>query len=87
MNKNIKIIDENNFKIDAELVFSFSIIEKKYVILNYSQSLFEDNSKYNNLNIFEISKIENDKIYVSDVKESDWQEIKDFLNNEILNKL
>ena len=87
MNKNINIIDENNYKIDAQLIFSFSIEEKKYVVLDYSLPLFNDASKYNNLNIFEISKIEDNKIYVSDIKENDWKKIKDFLQEEIFKNI
>lgn len=87
MNKNINIIDENNNKIDAHLVFSFSIEEKKYIVLDYSLPLFNDSSKYNNLNIFEIIQIESNTIYVSDIKENDWKKIKDFLQENIFNNI
>ncbi|MGN1299142.1 MAG: hypothetical protein ACI4UE_04070 [Candidatus Scatovivens sp.] len=87
MNKNINIIDENNYKIDAKIVFSFNMLEKNYIVLDYSLSLFEDNSKYNNLNIFEISKIESDKIFVTDINEDDWKQIKDFLQQEIFDNI
>lgn len=87
MNKNINIIDENNYKIDAKIVFSFNMLEKNYIVLDYSLSLFEDNSKYNNLNIFEISKIEDDKIFVTDINEDDWKQIKDFLQQEIFDNI
>ena len=87
MNKNINIIDENNFKIDAKLIFSFSNSNKKYVVLDYTLPLFNEESKYNNLNIFEISKIEENNIYVKDIDENDWKEIKDFMQKEIFDKI
>ena len=64
MNK-IIMLDNNNFKVDAKLIFSFTCFNKKYVVLNYKQNLFEENSKYTNLNIFEIYKIKGNKIYLS----------------------
>ncbi len=87
MNKNINIIDENNFKIDAKLIFSFSNSSKKYVVLDYTLPLFNEESKYNNLNVFEISKIEENNIYVKDIDENDWKEIKDFMQKEIFDKI
>ena len=51
MNKNINIVDKDNFKIEANLVFSFSIDDKKYIVLDYFAPLFNDESKYNNLNV------------------------------------
>lgn len=87
MNNNINIIDKNNFKIDAELVFSFSIEEKKYIVLDYALPLFNDDSKYNNLNIFEISKIEENTIHVSDINEDEWKRIKDFLQEKIFDNI
>lgn len=82
MNK-IIMLDKNNYKVDAKLVFSFTYLDKKFVVLNYNQNLFEENSKYLNLNIFEIYKIQSNKIYLSDIKEGNWQKIKDFLQKEI----
>ena len=82
MNK-IIMLDKNNYKVDAKLIFSFTYLDKKYVVLEYSQNLFEDNSKYSNLNIFEIYKINNNKVYLSNIKKEDWEKIKDFLQKEI----
>lgn len=82
MNKVI-MLDKNNYKIDAKLIFSFNYNDKKYVVLEYKQNLFAENSKYLNLNIFEIYKTINNKIYLSDVQEKDWEKIKDFLQEEI----
>ena len=87
MIKNINIIDENNFNIDAILIFSFSNSNKKYVVLDYTLPLFNEESKYNNLNVFEISKIEENNIYVKDIDENDWKEIKDFMQKEIFDKI
>ena len=58
-------------------------LDKKYAVLEYNQNLFADDSKYSNLNIFEIYKINNNKVYLSDIKEENWDKIKDFLQKEI----
>ena len=82
MNK-IIMLDKNNYKVDAKLVFSFTYLDKKYAVLEYAQNLFTEDSKYSNLNIFEISKVNNNKIYLSDIEEENWEKIKDFLQKEI----
>lgn len=82
MNK-IIMLDKNNYKVDAKLIFSFTYLDKKYAVLEYNQNLFADDSKYSNLNIFEIYKINNNKVYLSDIKEENWDKIKDFLQKEI----
>lgn len=82
MNK-IIMLDKNNYKVDAKLIFSFTYLDKKYAVLEYKQNLFEENSKYSNLNIFEIYKVHNNKVYLSDIKQEDWEKIKDFLQKEI----
>ena len=85
MNK-IIMLDKNNFKVDAKLIFSFTCLNKKYVLLNYKPNLFDENSKYTNLNIFEIYKIKGNKIYLSNIDEKDWNKIKDFLQEKIFHK-
>lgn len=87
MNKNINIVDKDNFKIEANLIFSFSINDKKYIVLDYFAPLFNDESKYNNLNIFEVSKIEENTIHVSDINENDWKKVKDFLQERIFDNI
>ena len=82
MNK-IIMLDKNNYKVDAKLVFSFTYLDKKYAVLEYAQNLFAEDSKYSNLNIFEISKVNNNKVYLSDIEEENWEKIKDFLQKEI----
>jgi len=77
------MLDKNNYKVDAKLIFSFTYLDKKYAVLEYNQNLFADNSKYSNLNIFEIYKINNNKVYLSDIKQENWEKIKDFLQKEI----
>lgn len=82
MNK-IIMLDKNNYKVDAKLIFSFTYLDKKYAVLEYSQNLFAENSKYSNLNIFEIYKVNDNKVYLSDIKQENWEKIKDFLQKEI----
>ena len=82
-----RIIDKNNYTIDAKVVFCFDIDYTQYVVLNYDKSIFEQNSKYDDLNVFEITKTEEDKVYVDDVKKYEWKKIKDFLNNKIFSNL
>ena len=86
MNNNINLIRENKI-INAKLIFSFSINKKKYIVLDFPLPIFTDNSKYNNLNVVEIYKTEENKIYVQDIKENEWKKIKDFLQENIFNNI
>lgn len=86
MNNNINLIKENKI-IDAKLIFSFSIDEKKYIVLDFPLPIFTDNSKYNNLNVVEIYKIEENKIHVQDIKENEWKKVKDFLQENVFDNI
>ena len=86
MNNNINLIKENKI-INAKLIFSFSIDAKKYIVLDFPLPIFTDNSKYNNLNVVEIYKTEENKIYVQDIKENEWKKIKDFLQENVFDNI
>ncbi len=86
-NNALNILNEKNEPINANLVFAFSIGNKKYVALDYSEKIFNDSSKYNDLSIYEIYRISGNNVFATDVEKNDWQKIKDFLNQEIFSEI
>ncbi len=86
-NNALNILNEKNEPINANLVFEFLIGNKKYVALDYSEKIFNDNSKYNDLSIYEIYRISENNVFATDVEKNDWQKIKDFLNQEIFSEI
>lgn len=87
MNKHIVFLDKDNQVIDAKLVLSFNIDDQDFVIIDYAKSVFDKNSKYNDLSIFEITDFDNHRIYLSDIEDDDWKKIKDFLQEEIFDNI
>ena len=75
---NIQIINKHGESLNMELVFSFTCQEngKNYVALNNKDDIFEPNSRYANIDIFEISQTKGKYIYVSDIPDSDWDLVK-----------
>ena len=84
MNK-ITIIDNNGNIIDAEFILSFHCKStlKNYIVIDNKNKIFEKNSKYNNLDILEITKESASEIFVSNIPDSDWNEVKYSILNEI----
>ena len=85
----IKILDLSGNVLNIELLFSFTCKEnnKNYVALRNKNSIFERNSRYANIDIFEIVKMSNKKLYVSDVLEEDWELIKSSLQFDVFAKI
>ena len=85
----MKIIDEktgNDLK--AKIIFSFvSSNKKKYVVFDFKKNIYNQTSTYCNLNILEITKEESNAICVSEIQDSDWENVKYTLQNEILSNL
>ncbi len=86
----MKIVDEktgNDLK--AKIIFSFVCPKdkKKYVVFDFKKSIYNQTSTYSNLNILEITKEESNAIYVSEIQDSDWENVKYTLQNEILANL
>ena len=88
MNK-IEILNTNGELLNMELAFSFICNEnsKNYVALINKNTIFEKNSRYANLDIFEIVKNNTNKIYVSNIPESDWNLVKKALQYNVFAKM
>ena len=86
---NIKIINKHGESLNMELVFSFTCQEngKNYVALNNKDDIFEPNSRYANIDIFEISQTKGKYIYVSDIPDSDWDLVKRALQFNVFAKM
>lgn len=87
--ENYIIKDKNGHIVSAELVIAFFSDEtkKNYVALNNHDSVFSENSSYNNLDVFEIIKEENNVFYVSNISDNEWEIVKDTLIKKILSKI
>lgn len=85
----IEILDENGDALDIELIFSFTCKEngKNYVALDNKEEIFEKNSRYANIDIFEIIKTKGKYIYVSDIPTSDWDLVKKALQYSVFAKM
>ncbi len=86
---NIQIINKQGEQLNVELVFSFSCQNnnKNYVALNNRDDIFEPNSRYSNIDIFEISEIKGKNIYISDIPTSDWDLVKQALQFNVFAKM
>lgn len=87
--QNIRILNSNGEKIDMELLFSFSCKEngKNYVAINNNDEIFEKNSRYANLDILEIIKQKGNAVYVTDIKDEDWDTVKHALQFNVFAKM
>ena len=86
----MKVIDTKtgNF-LEMKLVFSFICpkTKRKYVALDFQKEIFEKNSSYNNLDILEIVKEDANKIYVSEIEDTEWDNVKHALQYDIFSNL
>ena len=62
----IKVLNEDGDVLNMELIFSFNCKEndKNYVALNNKDDIFEPNSRYANIDIFEVVQTKGKYIYV-----------------------
>ena len=84
------IIDAKTNKIlDIEIVFSFICpnTKRKYVAFDFQKNIFEKNSSYNNLDILEITKEESNLIYVSEIEDNEWDNVKHALQYQIFSNI
>lgn len=81
----IRILDNKGILVEANFIFSFHCTDtkKNYVALDYQKQVFDKTSTYNNLDILEISKEENNTIYIADIPDSDWEKVKYALQNDV----
>lgn len=84
-----RIFNSNSERLNMELLFSFVCKEngKTYVALNNNDEIFEKNSRYANLDILEIIKEKGNAIYVSDIKDEDWDTVKHALQFNVFAKM
>lgn len=84
--ENIKVRDLKGNLVQATFVFSFICNEnqKKYIALNNEDLVFSQDSAYNNLDIFEITREDGNSFYISDIQEEDWPSVEETLKKEIL---
>lgn len=84
MNK-ITIIDNNGNIVNANTILSFHCKStlKNYIVLDNKKDIFEKQSKYNNLDILEITKENSNEIHVANIPEEDWGKVKYAIQNEI----
>lgn len=87
--KSIEIINENGDILNMELIFSFSCQEngKSYVALNNNEEIFETNSRYANIDIFEIVQTKSKYIYVSNIPSEEWDTVKKALQFTVFSKM
>ncbi len=87
--KSIEILNENGDVLNMELIFSFSCQEtgKNYVALNNNDDIFETNSRYANIDIFEITQTKSKYIYVSDIPTEEWDIVKKALQFTVFAKM
>lgn len=85
----IKILNANGEKLDMELSFSFNCKEngKTYIAVHNKEEIFERNSRYANLDILEIIKEKGHSIYVTDIKDDDWDTVKHALQFNVFAKM
>ena len=86
---NIQILNKNGEVLDMELVFSFTCQDnvKNYVAFNNKDEIFEPNSRYANIDIFEIVQTKGKYIYVSDISDEDWSLVKKALQFNVFAKM
>lgn len=87
--KSIEILNENGDVLNMELIFSFSCQEtgKNYVALNNNDDIFETNSRYANIDIFEVTQTKSKYIYVSDIPTEEWDIVKKALQFTVFAKM
>lgn len=85
----INVIDKSGNYLDVDLVFAFHCkkTKKNYVALDYKKNVFEKNSSYNNLDLMEIVREEAKTIYISEIEDSEWEDVKYALQYEIFSSI
>ena len=85
----INVMDKSGNSLEVDLVFAFYCkkTNKNYVALDYKKNVFEKNSSYNNLDLLEIVKEDKKAIYVSEIKDSEWDDVKYALQYEIFSNI
>lgn len=87
--ENILIKDIKGNKIAAKFVLAFNSTktQKTYIVLDNSDIVFSNESSYNNLDVFEVNREENNIYYVSDIPDSEWNDVKENLIEAFFSKI
>ncbi len=84
-----KIFNSTGEKLNMNIIFSFTCKEngKNYVAIENHNDIFEKNSRYANLDIFEIIKVKTKSIYISDIPKEEWEIVKHALQYNVFAKM
>lgn len=87
--ENIKFYDNKGNRIMADLVFALNVpsLSKTFVAINNGDLVFNEESSYNNLDILELVKEDGNSFYITDVKDEDWDFVKQTVIDELLSKI
>lgn len=85
----IRIVDSSGKQVNMDISFCFNCKEngKSYVAVNNHEEIFEKNSRYANLDIFEIIKEKGNAVYVTDIKDEDWEKVRNSLQFNVFAKM
>lgn len=87
--KKISIFNYQGKPIQATLIIAFTCSEngKNYIVLNNENFVFSENSSYNNLDILEVIKEDNNVYTVTNISDNDWEAIQKTMIEEIFSKI
>ena len=87
--ENIRFFNIKGQRINADFIFALTVPElnKTFVGLNNSDLVFSDDSSYNNIDILELVKEDGNNFYITDIKDEDWDLVKQTVINELLSKI
>jgi len=87
--ENIRFFNIKGQRINADFVFALTVPElnKTFVALNNSDLVFSDDSSYNNIDILELVKEDGNNFYITDIKDEDWDLVKQTVIDELLSKI
>ena len=87
--ENINFFDIKGNRINAEFIFALNVpsLNKTFVAINNGDLVFDENSSYNNLDILEITSEDGNSFYISDIKDEDWEIVKQALIDEFFSKI
>lgn len=87
--ENIRFFDIKGNRVQADFIFACTVpdLNKTYVALNNNDLVFDENSAYNNLDILELVKEDGNNFYITDVKDEDWEAVKQTIIDEFLSKI
>lgn len=87
--ENIRFFTIKGQRVNADFIFALTVQElnKTFVAVNNGDLVFSDDSSYNNLDILELVKEDGNNFYVTDVKQEDWDLVKQAIIDELLSKI